>query len=440
MKRTIILFVLSLPLYAVTLEGLIDHAMKHSSVVKQSQAQMALMKEKKAQAKADRFGSIDLVGSYTHYNMPRTLAPLTPAVMATDPQGVATTKDMYSTGIIYSVPLFTGFAQTREVEMNALSEAMAQSRLSLTKEQLAYNVASLYLSILALEDMKRAQAKHVEALRKLKDIVARSVSLGKKAQIDLLKAEKDLYANISYLEVLKSNIEMTKASLASLAGTDHIGTLQKVKVRVRKPHYAIGDLMHKAQALNRVKVAEYNVKKADKGIEKSQASLYPQVALNSYYGYNYGENDPTNPKSGEWADEKNWQVGLNAQWKVFDFGKRSAMIQQAKIAKMQAETEREQTMRDLKKMLIEAREKMVQAYANYQGDTKQLQLAQKSEKIERVRYKNGVSTINDLLYAVSQTQLARAKKIESTYNYQKAKFYMDYLLEQGISTGHTDLK
>ena len=78
---------------------------------------------------------------------------------------------------------------------------------------------------------------------------------------------------VSYLEVLKSNIEMTKASLASLAGTDHIGTLQRVEVKVRKPHYAIGDMMHKAQALNRVKVAEYNVKKADKGIEKSQTSL-----------------------------------------------------------------------------------------------------------------------------------------------------------------------
>jgi outer membrane protein TolC len=76
---------------------------------------------------------------------------------------------------------------------------------------------------------------------------------------------------------------------------------------------------------------------------------------------------------------------------------------------------------------------MRQEYANYQGNLKQYDLAKSSEKIERVRYENGVSTINDLLYATSQTQLARAKLIESKYNYQKGKFYMDYLLERGVS-------
>jgi len=66
------------------------------------------------------------------------------------------------------------------------------------------------------------------------------------------------------------------------------------------------------------------------------------------------------------------------------------------------------------------------------SNLKQLTLAKKSEKIEKVRYNNGVSTINDLLYAKSQTHLASAKLIESKYNYQKGKFYMDYLLERGV--------
>jgi len=75
---------------------------------------------------------------------------------------------------------------------------------------------------------------------------------------------------------------------------------------------------------------------------------------------------------------------------------------------------------------------MKQEYANYKANLKQLALAKKSEKIERVRYKNGVSTINDLLYATSQTHVASAKLIESKYNYQKGKFYMNYLLEKGV--------
>ncbi len=99
---------------------------------------------------------------------------------------------------------------------------------------------------------------------------------------------------------------------------------------------------------------------------------------------------------------------------------------------MKAEFDKHQMLLDLKKSLIEASEKMKQEYANYQSNLTQLTLAKKSEVIENVRYDNGVSTINDLLYAKSQTHIATAKLIESKYNYRKGKFYMDYLLERGV--------
>ena len=427
MKRILLILLSSLPLFAVSLDGLITEAMKHSTMIKKSKAQIELSRAQRKQSKAEQLGSIDLVGSYTHYNIPRTLAPMTPATLSSG-QPVTATEDLYSAGVTYSVPLFTGFAQTRQVEMDRIAEQMAKSKLSLTKAQLAYNIASLYLSGLSLQDMKRAQQKHVYALEKLQDRIEAEVKVGRKAQIDLLKAQNDVYGNRAYLEVIDGNIEITKAALASLAGIPEVRRLQPVKVRVKKPHYSIKSLMHKAESLNRVKVAEYGVKKAQKGIEKSKAAYMPQVALESYYGHNYGQNP-----ADDWENEELWQVGLNAKWTVFDFGKRSAQGQKAKIAKMQATFDKQQVLLDLKKSLIEAKAKISQAYATYQGNLKQFALAQKSEKIERVRYENGVSTINDLLYATSQTQLARAKLIESKYNYQKGKFYMDYLLEKGIA-------
>ena len=434
MKYIVTIFLLSGMIFAQSLNSLIDYALKNSMVIKQSEAQMQLSAAQREESHAAQFGSIDLVGSYTHYNLPRTLAPLTPAIMK-DPvtaSQVATTKDLFGTGIMYTVPLFTGFAQTRQIEMDSIVTQLSQSKFSLTQEQLVYNVASLYLSVLALQDMSKAQQKHVEALRKLTDIIKKEVTLGKKAQIDLMKAQSDLYGNISYLEVIKGNIAMTKASLASLVGLEHVGEIRPVKVSVKKPQYSINNLLSRAASLDKVHISELNIKKANKGIEKSKAGLYPQVSLNSYYGYNYGENDPSNLHAGDWANEKNWQISVNAKWTVFDFGKNSASTQKAKIAKMQATFEKQQTLLDLRKSLVEAYEKMKQEYANYHGNLKQYALAKQSEKVERVRYENGVSTINDLLYASSQTQLSRAKLIESTYNYQKGKFYMDYLLEKGV--------
>ena len=172
MSRILAVFLLTVPLFSSTLDGLIDYAMKHSTVVKQSQAQMELAQANRDESTSAQYGSIDLVGSYTHFNLPRTLVPLTPATILVDPQGVATTKDLWTTGVMYSIPLFTGFAQTRQVEMDSISQRLTESKLLLTKEQLAFNVSSLYLSLLALQEMSVAQAKHVDAQKKLKNAIA----------------------------------------------------------------------------------------------------------------------------------------------------------------------------------------------------------------------------------------------------------------------------
>jgi len=444
MKRIFLLNVLAFSLFSISvradtfaLDELIRYGLKHSTVVKQSKAKMELAQAQRKESRSARFGNIDLVGSYTHYNLPRTLAPLTPASILTDPTAVPTTTNLFGTGVMYSVPLFTGFAQTRQVEMDAIAMELSKSRLSLTKEQLAYNIASLYLSILALQDMSYAQQKHVEVLKKLRNTIKHEVDLGKKAQIDLLKAEKDLYGNLSYLEVLKGNVAITKASLASLVGLDDLGEIEPIRISVTKPNYSLNRLLGEAASLDKVHIAELNIQKADTGVKKSKAGRYPQVSFSSYYGYNYGENDSSNKYPGEFNYEKNWQIGVNAKWTLFDFGKSDAATQKAKIAKMQATLEKQQVLLDLRKSLVEAYEKIKQAYANYRGNNRQYILAKKSEKIERVRYRNGVSTINDLLYAISQTQLAKAKLIESKYNYQKGKFYMDYLLERGVKPNDT---
>ncbi|MBA1419462.1 MAG: TolC family protein [Epsilonproteobacteria bacterium] len=179
----------------------------------------------------------------------------------------------------------------------------------------------------------------------------------------------------------------------------------------------------------KVKVEDMALHKAEKTIQKSEASKLPQVNFSSFVGKNYGEDLETN----EWDNETLWQAGVNVKWNIVDFGKRDLSVQQAKIAKMEATFKREQTLLDLRKLLTQAVSKIKQSYAEYLGNVSQLNLSKKSEKIEEVRYKNDVSTLNDLFLAKSQTQLVRAKMIESRYSYQKSKYYLEYLLERGVN-------
>ena len=427
-----LLFVSFLAAKTHTLQSLIAYGLEHSPLIKQTEAQRELAEAVQKENRAKGLGTLDVAASYTKYNLPRTLAPLTPSAISSNPAAVATTKDLLSTNIVYSVPLFTGFAQSRQIEMDAIAKAIYDSKLSLSKEELAYNVASLYLSILSLEEMLQAQRRHVRALKKLTTTVERGVKLGKNAPIDLFKAQSDLHDNIAYAQTLESNIEIAKASLAATVGAKRIDLLKPVKVAPAPVRIDLDALLQKANKLHKLRIATLQILKAKKGIQKSRAPRYPQVSLNAMYGYNHGYIDDASAFIDRFRSQEIWQVTLNAKWTLYDFGKSDAGEQKAKIAHLQAWLEKQRTLAELRKSLTEAYAKIKEAYAHYRGGTKRYALAKKSAEIEAVRYENGVSTINDLLFAQSRAQIAKAKLIESKYNYQKAKFYIDYLLEKGL--------
>lgn len=426
MKAILYLLCIAVPLFSSTLTEVTEYAITHSTVMQKSKAQADFSELKRKESKVQQYGELNLVGDYTHYNTARTLAPLTPTAISTGVP-ITTSKDIFYTGLTYAVPLFTGFAQTRQIEISTIAKQMADAKMKLTKEQLVYNVRSLYLSILAQEKILSAQSSYTSALKTLAKQIDYEVELGKKAKIDLLKAQSNLQASQTQVEILKNNIDMTKATLSALVGKE-VKNLSAVKIKVKKPNYLVTRLYGQMSQLAKVEMEEMSLHKADKTIAKSESSKLPQVNFSGFVGKNYGEDLATN----QWDDETLWQAGVNVKWNLVDFGKRDIGVQQAKISKMEATFQKEQTLLDLKKLLIEAVAKIKQSYAEYLGNSTQLKLSQKSEKIEAVRYNNDVSTLNDLLLAKSQTQLARAKVIESKYNYQKSKYYLDYLLERGV--------
>ena len=426
MRRIFYLLLLTAPLFGSTLNELIEYATKHSTVVKQTQAQRELSQLRHKESRVEEYGELNFVGDYIHYNTARTLAPLTPTSIGTGVP-VTTSKDIFSTGLTYNVALFTGFAQTRQIEIEDIGKQMAQAKTKLTKEQLIYNIRSLYLSILAQQEILKAQYSYTDTLKKLSKQIAYEVKLGKKARIDLLKTDSDLRASQTLQEILQSNIEITKATLSSLIGKS-VKELSPLHIEVKKPKYNVAKLYAKISSLAKVELEDMALKRADKIIDKSSASKLPQVHLTSYVGKNYGED----LNSNEWDNETLWQVGVNVKYNLVDFGKRELSVQKAKIAKMEAAFQKEQTLLDLKKLLTQAVEKSKQSFAEYLGNKAQFTLTKKSEKIELVRYENDAVTLNDLLLAKSKSQLALAKLFESRYNNQKSIYYVDYLLERGV--------
>lgn len=421
-KISIVLFLyLTTNLSATTLNELVESGLNNNSAIKSSNLQTQLMEAKQGESKANRFGEVNIVGSYTHYNLPRTLAPIVPSSLSPN-SSVETTQDLFSTGIQYSVALFTGGALKEQVEIDKLAKSMSKMRTKLSREELIYNIRSLYLSGLSLQELISAQNLYIDALKNLREIIAKSVSIGKKARIDLIKSDSSIQEAEGKLAQIESSLKMIKSTLKTITHISIIDFLEPIDV----------DMTHKNSKvdkdfdnLDRFKLQNLEIRKGDRLISKVKASKRPQVALNSYAGYNYDIDNSSLDK------EYLWQIGLNLKWDIFDFGKSSAKIQQAKIAKLQAIVKKEATTEGFKKLLAKAFNKIETAFADYQTNLSKLTLLKESQKIEEARYNAGVSTLNDLLLAKSKTQLTKSKLIESQYEYKNGVYYLDYLLERG---------
>jgi outer membrane protein TolC len=105
--------------------------------------------------------------------------------------------------------------------------------------------------------------------------------------------------------------------------------------------------------------------------------------------------------------------------------------QKAEIAKLQAKLDDTKTKLEFKKLITQANSQIESSKQNYESLKAQYRLSKESQKIEQIRFDNGVNDINDLLLSEAKTQLALSQMINAKYQYKLQTYYLDYLLENG---------
>ncbi|NOQ29927.1 MAG: hypothetical protein GQ570_02265 [Helicobacteraceae bacterium] len=442
MRHILLISLVSSLLFSMTLTQTIESALKHNNTLKLAKVELDRTKEQKKNKFATNFGRVDILASYDHYNMPRTLAPLTPSAILNSPGGagtIPTTKDLVIGGITYNVTLFNGFLQQSNYKISDLTYKNSSIKYKLNKEELIYNIRSLYLTLLALQEQEVAQKNFTLAQEKLLKSIALELKLGSKAKIDLLKAKNSVEESYSQLSAIEVNISILQASINSLIGEHKFGRAESIEITVPTSKYILHS-DYNLDLLNRVKASELQVKVGEKKVTQSRASYYPKVDFNSYYGKSLGPNDTTNysPTTGEkliskgdWNSQDIWQMGLKLKWNITDFGSSSAKNEEAKLSLQKAKLQQDGIKIELNKNIVTALNKIKLAIANFKSATAQYNLLEESENIDRVRYENNTITLSDLLNTTAKKELSYAKMINSKYEYKKATYYLDYLLEKG---------
>jgi len=151
-------------------------------------------------AAGQRLPSLHAVGGYNHYLDGQRLT-----AASENNQPGAFSRDIFGGDLVVTMPLFTGGRITSEIKAAELLQKAVEHRLARTREELVFNVSSVFYGILAqreviqsLEFSRKALQEH---LKRVQDLI----DAQKAAKVDLLRTEVRL-ADLEQRRVRERNV------------------------------------------------------------------------------------------------------------------------------------------------------------------------------------------------------------------------------------------
>ncbi|OGV75465.1 MAG: hypothetical protein A3K19_29335 [Lentisphaerae bacterium RIFOXYB12_FULL_65_16] len=351
-------------------------------------------------AAGQRLPSLHAVGGYNNYLDGQRLL----AARENGEPGVFS-RDIFSGDLVVSLPLFTGGRLASEVKAAELLRLAAEHRLAHTRDELVFNVSSVFYGILVqrrlIESLDASRQALDEHLKRVDDLIAAR----RAAQVDRLRTEVRL-ADLAQRTVRETNVLAIQTRvLANLLGggarESHLDVAGELAALETMQESSVDVEMSKAMAQRDDYLAARAVLEAQaKAVDAARAAAWPTVALQGAYGGRWAA-DPTDRPAGTDRADDVGRVGLVADLPLFEGGRIRARVreQQAKLA---AARER------LRKLELQVRLDVETAILSIVSSRQRIAATQKateqaaeSLRIEREKYELGRGAIVDVLDAQS---------------------------------------
>lgn len=317
----------------------------------------------------------------------------------------------YETGTVWrgsvsvTQPLYTGGKVTTAYRMAQLSEQMAQTQESLSRQEIYVEVVEAYTLLVRAQEMQRVARQHHALLRELLQNVQSAVQHGMKLSNDQLKVQVRL--NDSELAVHRADNarRLATKNLCQVIGIEYRETIEADTVLLQP---ALQDAIEESSRPER-QLLDQQVEMAHSQARLALADMLPQVGLQGGYGYMHGL------KVGDETvlDGGSFSLTLNVSIPIFHFGGRINKVRAAEAKAEQVELERQHLDEKMQLELSQAADILDEASLEASLAVRSLAQADENLQLSRKQYEAGMESISDLLEAQTLWQQAYAAKVEA---------------------------
>lgn len=316
----------------------------------------------------------------------------------------------FRTAINLRWSIFDQMQSSARVTQARLGQEQADNQKEIVKQQVRFDVIRAYFGVLLAQhrrDVSEEAVKMGEAERKR---IADLFQSGVVVQSDLLSAEVQLAEFLQQQVQASGDLVTAHAFLNTVLGTP-IQTIQRVAGQLTDKQFYLDEtdqLIRQAlQSRPDYARAASAVRSSEEGIRGAKGNYLPRVDVFSSYGMS--GKDLTSGSS-------DYAIGAGLTYNLFDFS-RSAQLDKARAAHSTAAAEQEHLANQIRLDVIQAYQDYVSARERLKVAVRIVTQAREALRIVRDRYKEGLTTITEVLRAQTAYLRTRLNLISSRYDH-----------------------
>lgn len=437
-KTTLLLLLLNLPLVAnvenLTLDNALEMLKKNNLELKISKFNEQMKAYEADVAEGKNYGKLDLAltamrsndaGNVFGFKLQSREATFgdfgfsefdmtNPNILDVQPQSLnyPGARNYYQTKISYMLPLYTGGKLTEYGHITKAMQRMSQYDTQKLLNEKVFQTKKAFYDISLIQNYISNLSKIIKNIKHLEDIIGNMEKEGYAKELDALEVQARLTEAQSMYNQAKLNRDLAYQFLSFLLNTE-VSSIKGVHELAPIPK------------VDTVRVADENIdiQKAKLGMHISEMAVNAEKAnylptVGAFGEYQSADDTLWN----EFADKDSYTVGVQVKFNIFNGGVDQANLEKAKVNYLKVQEQVSLAKAGIALKVKKLRTEILSKDADRKSYQKQFQYAKKVYDNYRSRYKEGLTSITDVLIKQSK-ELEILLKLLTVKNERNTKVF-----------------
>ncbi len=330
-------------------------------------------------------------------------------------------RNHYQTTITYMLPLYTGGKLEQYGKITKALQQMSQLDTSKLLNEKMFQTTKTFYDISLLQQYIEKLSSILNNIETLQNIVKNMKEEGFAKDIDELEVKTRKAEAQSMLSQANYNKELAYQYLSFLLNT-HVKSIQPLTNLAPMPKFTKASLL---QNNLDIKKAELGLKITDMAIDAQKANFLPTIGAFGEYG------SADNQAFTGFREKDFYSIGVQAEWNLFNGTVDKYNLEKAKVENLKVREQVELAQKGIGLKVAKLQTEVKSKTAEVASLESQLEFATKVYENYQERYKEGITSISDVLIKQSK-ELEVLLKLLTAKNDRNAKvFELRSILNQG---------